>query len=121
MRYWSILLDSALLLFRMPAVQAKDPKWFEMSSEHFLLLTDANEAKGRRLISDFENRVAALSQALGKVPPRQFPIEVFLFNNEQDFTEALPRVKNDKGEEEVRKSAYLLRGPDRVFIVAKDK
>src|SRR5438034_10572469 len=118
MRYWSILLVSALLLFRIPAVQAKDPKWFEMSSEHFLLLTDTNEAKGRRLISDFENRVAALSQAFGKVPARQFPIEIFLFNNEQDFIEALP---HEQGEEQLRKAAYLLRGPDRTFIVAKDK
>jgi TonB family protein len=118
MRYWSILLVSALLLFRIPAVQAKDPKWFEMSSEHFLLLTDTNEAKGRRLISDFENRVAAFSQAFGKVPARQFPIEIFLFNNEQDFIEALPHAQ---GEEELRKAAYLLRGPDRTFIVAKDK
>src|SRR5438105_8896498 len=107
-----------LFLLRVPALQAKDAKWFEMSSEHFLLFTDANEAKGRRLISDFENRVAAFTQALGKLPPRQFPIEVFLFNNEQDFIEALPHAK---GEEELRKAAYLLRGPDRVFVVAKDK
>src|SRR6266849_9846485 len=78
-----------LFLLRVPALQAKDAKWFEMSSEHFLLFTDTNEAKGRRLISDFENRVAAFTQALGKLPPRQFPIEIFLFNNEQDFVEAL--------------------------------
>jgi len=102
----------------MPAIQAKEAKWFEFSSEHFLLFTDTNEAKGRRLISDFENRVAAFSQAFGKLPPRQFPIEVFLFNNEQDFIEALPHAQ---GEEQLRKSAYLLRGPDRTFIVAKDK
>src|SRR5438067_12699002 len=107
-----------LFLLRVPALQAKDAKWFEMSSEHFLLFTDANEAKGRRLISDFENRVAAFTQALGKLPPRQFPIEVFLFNNDQDFIEALPHAKSD---EELRKDAYLLRGPDRVFVVAKDK
>src|SRR5437016_13087081 len=79
---------------------------------------DTNAAKGRRLISDFEHRVAAFSQAFGKVPPRQFPIEVFLFTNEQDFIEALPHAK---GEEELRKAAYLLHGPDRTFIVAKDK
>src|SRR5207249_344647 len=42
----------------------------------------------------------------------------FLFNNEQDFIEALPHAE---GEEQLRKSAYLLRGPDRTFIVAKDK
>src|SRR5947208_1254525 len=118
MRYRAISLGLLFLLLRMPPVQAKEAKWFEFSSEHFLLFTDTNEAKGRRLISDFENRVAAFSQAFGKLPARQFPIEVFLFNNEQDFIEALPHAK---GEEELRKTAYLLRGPDRTFIVAKDK
>src|SRR2546422_2092686 len=118
MRYRLIPLALLFLLLRMPAVQAKETKWFEFSSEHFLLFHDTNEAKGRRLISDFENRVAAFTQALGKLPPRQFPVEVFLFNNEQDFIEALPHAK---GEEELRKAAYLLRGPDRVFVVAKDK
>src|SRR6058998_3900731 len=118
MRYRLILPAFLLLLFWIPVLHAKDPKWFEMSSEHFLLFTDTNEAKGRRLISDFENRVAAFTQALGKLPPRQFTIEVFLFNNEQDFMEALPHAKS---EEELRKAAYLLRGADRVFLVAKDK
>ena len=118
MRYRVIALAFLFLLAGTPALQAKDAKWFEVSSEHFLLFTDTNEAKGRRLISDFENRVTALSQAFGKVPPRQFPIEIFLFNNEQDFIEALPHAE---GEEQLRKSAYLLRGPDRTFIVAKDK
>src|SRR5439155_1034705 len=66
----------------------------------------------------FENRVAAFSQAFGKVPDRQFPIEIFLFNNEQDFIEALPHAQ---GEEQLKKAAYLLRGPDRTFLVAKDK
>src|SRR5438128_644567 len=118
MRYRVMALALLLLYMLIPVLHAKDPKWFEVSSEHFLLFTDTNEAKGRRLISDFENRVAALSQAFGKVPPRQFPIEIFLFNNEQDFIEALPHAQ---GEEELKKSAYWLRGPDRTFIVAKDK
>jgi len=52
------------------------------------------------------------------VPARQFPIEIFLFNNEQDFIEALPHAQ---GEEQLKKAAYLLGGPDRTFIVAKDK
>ena len=118
MRYRLILPVFLLLLCWIRVLHAKDPKWFEMSSEHFLLFTDTNEAKGRRLISDFENRVAAFSQAFGKVPARQFPIEIFLFNNEQDFIEALPHAQ---GEEQLKKAAYLLRGPDRTFIVAKDK
>jgi TonB family protein len=100
---------------------AKDPKWFEVSSDHFLLFTDTNEMKGRRLVSDFENRVAAFSEAFGNVPPRQFPIEIFLFNEEPDFIEILPRVQGEQAENQLRKNAYLLRGPDRIFIVAKDK
>src|SRR5262245_1899831 len=86
---------------------AKDVKWFEVSSDHFLLFTDAGEMKGRRLVSDFENRVAAFSQAFGKVPSRQFAIEIFLFNEEQDFIEALPRVQGPQAENQLRKNAYL--------------
>jgi len=76
-----------LFLIRMP-VYAKETKWFQMSSEHFLLFTDTSEAKGGRLISDLEGRAVRLSEVLGKIPPRSFPIEVFLFNNEQDFIDA---------------------------------
>src|SRR2546425_1993574 len=108
MRYSVIPLAFLLLLADIPTLQAKEAKWFELSSEHFLLFTDTSEAKGRRLISDLENRAAALSEALGKVPARPFPIEVFLFNNEQDFVDATPRPKS---EDEQRKTAYVLRGP----------
>lgn len=107
-----------LMFLMVGPLWGKDEKWFELSSEHFLLFTDAGEAKGLRLISDFENRVAAFELAFGMVPRRQFPIEIFLFNNEPDYIEASPRTK---GEERLTKSGYLLRGPDRVFIVTKDK
>src|SRR4029077_1938328 len=118
MRYRLIPLAFLLLLVRIPSVHAKETKWFELSSEHFLLFTDSNEAKGRRLISDFENRAASLSDIFGKVPARPFPIEVFLFGNDQDFVDVAPRPKS---EDEPRKTAYLLRGPDRIFIVARNK
>lgn len=124
MRFRLALPALLFLLARTPGLPAKDVKWFEVSSDHFLLFTDTNEMKGRRLAADFENRVAAFSQAFGNVPARQFPIEIFLFNEEQDFIQALPRVENqnqDQNENQFRKNAYLLRGPDRVFIVAKDK
>jgi TonB family protein len=118
MRHRVILVAFLLLLAQIPAVHAKDTKWFELSTEHFLLFTDTNEAKARRLIADLENRVESLSEIFGKVPGRPFPIEVFLFSNEQDFVDAAPRPKS---QDEPRKVAYLLRGPDRIFIVTKDK
>src|SRR5215831_8334334 len=86
---------------------AKDTKWFEVSSDHFLLFTDTTEMKGRRLLTDLEGRVSAFSEAFGRVPPRQFPIEVFLFKEEQDFIEALPRVKADPNIVTVQRSVGL--------------
>src|SRR5262249_34165702 len=93
MRYRVILLGLALLLPRTSSSAAKDPKWFEVSSEHFLLFTDTSEMKGRRLVTDLETRVGAFGQVFGAVPQRQFPIEIFLFNEDTDFLEALPRVQ----------------------------
>src|SRR5262245_45551678 len=56
---------------------AQDPQWFEVRSENFLLFTDSSEAKGRQLLMDFESRVSAVQRALGTIPKREFPIEVF--------------------------------------------
>jgi TonB family protein len=172
MRYRVLVWALLFLFIQKPSALAKDSKWFEVSSEHFILFTDTTEMKGRRLLSDMEGRVAAFAKVFGKVPPRQFPIEVFLFKEEQDFIEAIPRVQptdsntvtvqrsvgprgfpgipggqgipipgipgnpggrgtpqgqgnpfpdRPAGEEQLRKNAYLLRGSDRIFIVAKDK
>jgi TonB family protein len=118
MRYRLILWALVLSLLRYESAFAKDEKWSQLSSENFLLFTDAGEAKGRRLLGDLESRVAAISTVLGKVPSRQFPIEIFLFNSAEDYVQALPRAQ---APQTLDKSAYLLRGPDRIFIVAKDK
>ena len=118
MPYRLILWVLMAALFRSQPLLAKDAKWFELSSEHFLLFTDADESKGQRLLTDLEIRVAAFSQVFVKVPQRQFPIEIFVFNNDQDFIDAAPRPQEG---DKLNKSAYVLRGPDRVFVVAKDK
>jgi hypothetical protein len=95
-----------------------DPQWFEITSQNFLLYTDTSELKGRRLITDLEARLSEYGAVLGEIPQRQFPIEVFLFSKPVDFLEGAPR--NQDGTE-FNKSAYLVRGPDRVFVVARDK
>ncbi len=111
-------LAAIFVLLLVCTVSAEGQSWIQVSSDHFLLFTDTTEIKGRRLATDLENRVAAFSQVFGTVPERQFPIEVFLFNKETDFLQTLPRPKPEERQD---KAAYLLRGPDRIFIVAKDK
>jgi TonB family protein len=118
MRYRRFVGLLLLVIHYACSLHAKDPKWLELSSDNFLLFTDTEEPKGQRLLTDLETRVAAFEQVFGKIPSRQFPIEIFVFNNDPDFVEAAPRPQAD---EKLNKSAYVLRGPDRVFIVAKDK
>ena len=118
MRNRRILFLVLFLILGAHSLRAQDGKWLELSSEHFQLFTDTDQTKGQRLLTDLETRIAAFSQAFGEVPQRQFPIEIFIFDNDPEYTEAAPRPQ---GEEKLNKSAYVLRGPDRVFIVAKDK
>ena len=108
----------AVVLSLLPfQLWAQDSKWFEVASPHFLLLTDTSEAKGRRLLTDLESRVSAFGDAFGSIPERQFPIQVFLLNRAEEFIEAVPIG----GTVRVDKSAYLQNGPDRTFIIARDK
>ena len=92
-----------------------------MTSPDFVLFTDTTEAKGRRLLEDLEGRLAAIRAALGEIPERQFPIEVFLFSRKEEFLEVAPVPTGPDAPRETDKSAHLWRGPDRVFVVARDK
>jgi TonB family protein len=111
----------ALLLLVLPcSEQAQNVRWFEVTSGNFILFTDTTEAKGRRLVTDLEQRIAAFQNAFGVVPKRQFPIEILLFKHTEDFlSPAPPATPPDTGIDSYS-SAYILRGADRTFIVAQD-
>jgi TonB family protein len=117
MRSIRILAVAILFLVCAPHLQAQNVKWIEVTSENFRLFTDTTEVKGRRLVSDFEQRVTAFQAAFGSVPKRQFPIEIFLFKQDDDFHSFAP---TDAAQDQPV-SAYLLKGPDRNFIVTRDK
>ena len=83
-RFWCV----AVLLALTAPVRGADPVWIQINSLNFVLYTDTTEVKGRRLLEDFEGRLAALGTVLGEIPRRQFPIEVFLFSKKEEFLEA---------------------------------
>ena len=115
------LLCAVLLLAFSEPARAADPVWIQITSRNFTLFTDTTETKGRRLLEDFEGRLASLGGVLGEIPQRQFPIEVFLFSKREEFLETAPKPVGPDAPPEFDKSAYLLRGPDRIFVVARDK
>ena len=121
MRIRSSLGCAALLVTLSLQVRGADPVWIQVNSKNFVLYTDTTEIKGRRLLEDFEGRLAALGSALGGIPERQFPVEVFLFSKKEEFLEAAPRPPGSDAGGEFVKSAYLWRGPDRIFVGARDR
>jgi TonB family protein len=114
------ILLSAIVLLSTPA-RAADPVWLNLTSPNFTLFTDTTALKARRLLTDLEGRLSVLRGALGEIPPRQFPIEVFLFSRKEEFLEAAPRPTGPDAPREFDKSAYLWRGPDRIYVAALDK
>src|SRR4029453_4164813 len=112
---------AVLLLTLSLQLRGAGPTWIQVNSRNFVLYTDTTEIKGRRLLEDFEGRLAALGSALGGIPERQFPVEVFLFSKKEEFLEAAPRPPGPEAGGEFKKSAYLWRRPDRVFLAARDR
>jgi TonB family protein len=138
------LAMAGLLLFLLPCASSaavQDDKWFRVVSPHFVLYTDISQSKGVRLLTDFEGRVAALEGVLGKVPDRQFPVEVFLFGGITEFADVVlektidargasvpvpprggPTLGTPTGQVPAPDHvAYIFKGPDRVFIAALDE
>jgi hypothetical protein len=94
-------------------------QWFQASTEHFLLFTDTTEVKAQRLLTDLEARYTA-SPSLRQIAPAAFPIEVFLSRLAR-ISSSRPRRVSVNGVVPPEKNAYLIKGPDRLFVIAKDK
>ncbi len=107
------------------AQSRRDEAWIELSTPRFVVLTDTDEEKGRRILEDFEARYAAYESAIVPVRSRQFPIRVFLFDELQDFQSFLPEAVttrlNLRNERVPERSGYLFRGDIGAFIVLRDR
>jgi TonB family protein len=121
MRVSRVFLCAIVFLALSGPIRAADPVWMEMTSRNFRLFTDTTEVKGRRLLEDLEGRLGAMSVVLGSIPQRQFPVEVFLFSKKEEFLEGAPRPSGPDAPSEFQKAAYLWRGPDRIFVAARDR
>jgi TonB family protein len=120
MKLSRLILVLAFALVSLTA-HAQEQKWIRASSAHFLLFTDTTEVKAQRLLTDLEQRVEGFGEAFGGLHAFPFPIEVYLFKDRNDFVTAIPNRPPVNGEVPPEKNAYFITGPDRFFLVAKDK
>ena len=75
-RYKATLLAGISLLMCLP-VDAGEPKWLQISSSHFIVITDAGPKKGHEVAARFEQMRGVFSQLIMRQKIRMSqPIEI---------------------------------------------
>ena len=108
-RYKAIVIVVIFLLTCLP-VQAGEPKWLQISSSHFLVITDAGPKKGHEVAARFEQMRGEFSQLMMRQKIRMSqPIEILALQNPATYGQLAPQGTS--------LPAFFLRGEERVFIV----
>jgi tetratricopeptide (TPR) repeat protein len=107
-----VVVASLLLAACFPtAAFAKDePKWIEIHTAHFSVLTDAGEKRGREVALRLEQMRAAFGQLLLKDKLKMpIPVTVIAFKSDNQYGEIAPAKQTFAG-------GFYVPGYDRVYI-----
>src|SRR5450631_3419984 len=107
------LLCALTLHFVAPApVVAKDePKWLEVHSTHFSVITDAGDKRGRDVALRMEQMRSVFGQLLLKDKLKMsVPITVIALKSDNQYGVVAPAKQN-------MASGFYVPGPDRIYIV----
>ena len=112
----------ALLLCLLAAAPApardKAENWLEVRSQHFTVVTNANEKTGRRIADQFERMRSVFHVAL---PHLSFdpasPLVVLAVKDEKDFRALEPQAYLAKGQ--LRLGGLFLRAPDKNYVLMR--
>jgi tetratricopeptide (TPR) repeat protein len=104
-----------LLLSVVAPLVASDQQWLEVRSQHFTLITDAGEKRGREVLTRFEQMRASFGVIFNRANAKvslPVPLEIVAFRNSKEMREFAP-IFNKKP---VELAGYFLSGEDRNFI-----
>lgn len=109
--YWVVLTALSFLPCNLEASSA--PHWIRLDSDHFSVLTDGGEKKGREVLVRFEQMRAAFGQLLYKSRINMAePIDIIAVGSEDEYEKAAPpRQGSGLGE------AFFISGEDRYYFV----
>src|SRR5579864_3010556 len=109
-RIWLWLL---ILTTSLPA-HAADEKWLRVSSDHFTVLTDANQKKGHEIAARFEQMRAVFAQLLMRKQVRMSePIEIIAVADSAKYAQLASLVNGHP----ITAPGFWLAGEDRIYIV----
>jgi hypothetical protein len=109
-----------LILFSTALSSARDEaeNWIEVRSQHFSVVTNANEKQGRHVADQFERMRSVFHVQFPKLqidPPA--PIIVLAVEDEKDFRALEPEAYLAKGQ--LKLAGYFLRAPDKNYILLR--
>jgi tetratricopeptide (TPR) repeat protein len=95
-------------------VDDKDSRWIRVSSDHFSVLTDADENKGREVAVRMEQMRAVFGQLLFKNKLKMpKPIEIIALRSDKEYVQVAP-VRDGQA---ITAPGFFLPGEDRNYIV----
>jgi tetratricopeptide (TPR) repeat protein len=113
---WSAIGTVALSLlivgcFSRPAFAKDEPKWIEVHSTHFSVLTDAGEKRGREVAVRMEQMRAIFGQLLLKEKlTMPVPITIIALKNDKQYGLIAPA-------KQTMAAGFYVPAPDRIYIV----
>jgi tetratricopeptide (TPR) repeat protein len=109
-----LALCVACLAGAHPAFAADQTQWLRVSSDHFIVLTDAGEKKGHEVVARFEQMRGMFGALLGQHKLKMSePLEIIAFRSDKDFAQIAP-MRNGQP---ITDPAFVLTGDDRIFVV----
>lgn len=98
----------------LPAAASSDqPRWLEIHSTHFTVITDAGEVKGRDVALHFEQMRAVFGFLLSKDRLNQsIPLTILAFGNDQSYYQVAPLEQGHP----IDAPGFFLAGSDQDFI-----
>ncbi|HZR64118.1 MAG TPA: hypothetical protein VFA85_03165 [Terriglobales bacterium] len=108
------ILTASIVFSLCISARAADQHWLRVSSDHFIVLTDAPEKSGHEVVARFEQMRSVFGQLLmrNKLTMSQ-PLEIIAVANDKEYENLSPLVNN----EPITAPGFWLAGEDRVIVV----
>ena len=102
------------IAFSACPLHAADQHWLRISSDHFIVITDASEKAGHDVAARFEQMRAIFGQLLMRTKLRMSePIEIIAIRSDKDYAQIAPLVNGQP----TTIPGFWITGEDRVFVV----
>ena len=111
---WVYSVFAVLTLFASFPARAADQHWLRVSSDHFIVVTDAGEKPGHDVVAHFEQMRSIFGQLLSRGKLRMSePMEIVAIRGDKDYSQLAPQVDGRA----INSAGFWLSGEDRIFVV----